>query len=174
MNDIELNAILYYADYLSMKQRSIPVTDTCNYFFVFDVPINSTFLADTYPDFDEQDQFFQQAMQEYQLIKDKFGEEGVMSFVDRICNLKSAGHVNAETMLQCIHQYSSKQVRKDAFNRYYAWKRNKKYKHIIMDENGDPVEEECTKYVVHSERNTKKRQIFKELEEDKRRSSKNS
>ena len=34
MNDIELNAILYYADFLSLKDVSQPVTDNCKYFFV--------------------------------------------------------------------------------------------------------------------------------------------
>ena len=31
MNTIELNAILYYADYLSLRSISTPVTDNCKY-----------------------------------------------------------------------------------------------------------------------------------------------
>lgn len=53
MNDIELNALLYYADYLSLRDTSIPVTDTCNYFFVYGAPVNSTFLLDMMPEYDE-------------------------------------------------------------------------------------------------------------------------
>jgi hypothetical protein len=47
MNDIELNAILYYADFLSLKAINQPVTDNCKYFFVYGVPINSAFIAST-------------------------------------------------------------------------------------------------------------------------------
>lgn len=156
MNDIELNALLYYADYLSLRDESIPVTDSCNYFFIYEVPINSTFLVDLVPEYDPENKYFIQAVQDYQQIKNKFGDDGVNSFVTGICNLKSAGHVNAETMLKCIHQYSYKQERRAAFNKYYKWKKNKKYTHITLNENGDQVETECTKYVAHAERNNKK------------------
>lgn len=157
MNDIELNALLYYADYLSIRDKSIPVTDTCNYFFVYGVPINSTFLLDMMPDYDQENKYFQQAKQEYEIIKNKFGDEGVTSFVDGICNLKSAGHVNGEMMLKCIHQYSQKAERQNALKTYNNWKKNKKYFHVTINENGDPEQTECTKYVAHAERNIKKR-----------------
>ena len=39
MNEIELNAILYYADLLSLKDISIPVTDNCKWFFIHNNPI---------------------------------------------------------------------------------------------------------------------------------------
>lgn len=58
MNKIELNAILYYADFLSMKARSRPVTDNCKYFFVHGVPINSAFILDLEPVYDEEDYYF--------------------------------------------------------------------------------------------------------------------
>ena len=34
MNDMSISAILFYADYMSLKERSIPVTDNCKYFFI--------------------------------------------------------------------------------------------------------------------------------------------
>ena len=43
MNTIELNAILYYADYLSLRSISTPVTDNCKYYFIHNTPINSAY-----------------------------------------------------------------------------------------------------------------------------------
>lgn len=43
---IELNAILYYADYLKLKQESKTVTDNCKYYFIYGSPINSAYLVD--------------------------------------------------------------------------------------------------------------------------------
>lgn len=112
MNKIELNAILYYADFLSLKAVSHPVTDNCKYFFIHGAPINSAFILDLEPLYDEENAYFQQAKAEYTIIRDKFGEEGVESFIDDICSIKACGSVNAEQMLQCIHQYSNKRDRK--------------------------------------------------------------
>lgn len=112
MNLIELNAILYYADFLSLKAKSHPVTDTCKYFFIHGVPINSAYIVDLEPVYDEENEYFQQAKAEYIIIRDKFGEDGVESFIDDICNIRACGSVDAERMLQCIHQFSSKRDRK--------------------------------------------------------------
>jgi hypothetical protein len=46
MNNIELNAVLYYADFLSLKAINQPVTDNCKYFFIHGAPINSLFILD--------------------------------------------------------------------------------------------------------------------------------
>lgn len=43
---IELNAILYYADYLSLKEESKAVTDNCKYYFIYGSPINSAYIVD--------------------------------------------------------------------------------------------------------------------------------
>lgn len=51
-------------------------------------------------------------MAEYTIIKEKYGEEGVESFIDEVCCIKACGCVDAERMLNCIHQYSSKHERK--------------------------------------------------------------
>lgn len=103
MNLIELNAILYYADFLSMKAKSCPVTDNCKYFFIHGAPINSLYILDLEPVYDENNEHYIQAYTEYQAIKSKFGEDGVESFIDDICCIKACGSVNAEQMLKCIH-----------------------------------------------------------------------
>ena len=108
MNDIELNAILYYADFLSLKDVSQPVTDNCKYFFVHGVPVNSLYIIDLEPVYDKNNQYFQQDKDEYEMIKNKFGEEGVESFIEDVCSIRACGSVDAERMLKCIHQYSSK------------------------------------------------------------------
>lgn len=103
MNKIELNAILYYADFLSMKHTSTPVTDNCKYFFIHGAPINSAFILDLEPVYDPTNIYFQQAKTEYEIIKNKFGDEGIESFIDDICCIKACGSVGAEQMLKCIH-----------------------------------------------------------------------
>ena len=152
MNQIELNAILYYADFLSLKAKNQPVTDNCKYFFIHGAPINSAYILNLEPVYDEQNKYFQQARDEYLIIRNKFGEEGVESFIDDICCIKACGSVNAERMLQCIHQFSSKKDRKQAFSTYYDWKNKQVYTHITINEDGDPLERQCTRYVYHAEK----------------------
>ena len=55
-------------------------------------------------------------------------------------------------MLKCIHFYSTKRERKAAFSEYYNWRNSQKYTHITINEDGDPREIECTRYVYHVER----------------------
>ena len=57
MTHIELNAILYYADFLSLKQKGVPVTDNCKYFFIHGCPINSAFIVDLEPEYDKDNEF---------------------------------------------------------------------------------------------------------------------
>ena len=52
MTNIELNAILYYADFLSLQHENYPVTDNCKYFFIHGCPINSAFIVDLEPEYD--------------------------------------------------------------------------------------------------------------------------
>jgi len=61
MNDIELNAILFYADYLSLKGSSQPVTDNCKYFFVYGCPVNSAFILDMEPIYDPENEYYLEA-----------------------------------------------------------------------------------------------------------------
>lgn len=152
MNHIELNAILFYSDFLSLKDISQPVTDNCKYFYIHGMPINSAFILDLEPDFDEQNKYFQQARAEYNIIKDKYGVEGVESFIDDICCIRACGCVDAYRMLNCIHQYSSKHEKKQAFNIYNNWKKQQIFTHMAINEDGEYEETECTKYVYHAEK----------------------
>ena len=152
MNHIELNAILFYSDFLSLKATSQPVTDNCKYFYIHGVPINSAFILNLEPDYDPQNAYFQQAFAEYNIIKEKYGEEGVETFIDDVCCIKACGCVDAERMLNCIHQYSSKHERKQAFNLYNNWRKQQMFLHLTINENGDKEQTECTKYVYHAER----------------------
>ena len=122
MNHVELNAILYYADFLSLKECSQPVTDNCKYFYIHGVPINSAYILDLEPLYDEDNQYYKQAYAEYCTIRDKYGEEGIESFIEDICSIRACGSVDAERMLNCIHQYSTKKEKKQAINAYNAWK----------------------------------------------------
>lgn len=54
----ELNAILFYADLLSLKRRSIPLTDNCKYFYIHGIPINSLYIINIEPVYDENSEFF--------------------------------------------------------------------------------------------------------------------
>lgn len=58
---IEHNAILYYADYLRLKEESKTVTDNCKYYFIYGSPINSAYLVDLQPFYDENDKYYIQA-----------------------------------------------------------------------------------------------------------------
>lgn len=163
MTDIELNAILYYADFLSLKHTNHPVTDNCKYFFIHGCPINSAYIIDLEPEYDPDNQYIAQAMAEYQTIQEKFDGEGAMSFIDDICSIKACGSVDAEAMLKCIHRFSNKYERKQAFGAYNNWKKQQIYSHITFNENGDPQETPCTRYVKHFETSLKRRKLLESL-----------
>lgn len=160
MDLFELNAILYYADFISLREQSIPVTDNCKYFFIHESPINSALIANCTPDVDINNKYYQQAYREYSEIKNKFGNEGVQSYIDNISNLKACGMVDAERMLRCIHQYSDKHERNKAFKKYRDWKKNQTFTHIIKDDDGNEIEQKCSKYVYHYEKSLKEQELL--------------
>ena len=161
MTHIELNAILYYADFLSLKHESHPVTDNCKYFFIHGCPINSAYIVDMEPEYDLDNQYLLQSIQEFQMIADKYEDEGAMSFINDICSIKACGSVDAEQMLKCIHQFSTKPEKKAALNALKNWKKQRFYSHTTLNENGDPQETQCTKYVKHAETSLAKRGLLK-------------
>jgi hypothetical protein len=55
-------------------------------------------------------------------------------------------------MLNCIHQYSGKHEKKQAFNIYNNWKKQQLFTHMTINEDGEYEETECTKYVYHAEK----------------------
>lgn len=111
MNDIEHNAVLYYADMLSLKETSTPVTDNCKYYFIHNAPINSAYIVDLQPIYDKNNVYYRQAIEEFNKLKDKFADKAITDLIGHICNLDAMGTVNAEQMLKCIHQYSSRRER---------------------------------------------------------------
>lgn len=149
INQVELSTILYYADFLSLKHASVPVTDTCKYFFIHGVPMNISFIVGLKPEYKEDNAFFQQSKNEYIMLRDKFGDEGVMSFINNICNLSATGSVNAIQILKCIHFYSNREQRDAAFKKYKQYKRDYKYTMPIKDDDGKEIFIECSKYVAH-------------------------
>lgn len=151
MSNIELNAILYYADYLSLQHTSIPLTDSPTYYFIYKCPINVAFITDSKPVYDPANKWFIKAKNDYNAIKNKFSEDAVTSFIEDICNIQACGVVNWKRMLQYIHQFSSNKERKHAFDTCEEYLKTKRYKHEIVDDNGDPKEEKCNKYVYHAE-----------------------
>ena len=40
MNQFEMSAVLYYADFLSLQYQNKPCTEQCKYFFIHGVPVN--------------------------------------------------------------------------------------------------------------------------------------
>lgn len=173
LNNIEYNAILYYADFLSIKQSYVPITDTCKYFFIHKVPINAAYIAGNEPIFDINSPYYIQAKCEYLVLRDKFGEDGVLSYINNIANLGVAGCVDAIRMLKCVLYYEDRETRREAYKTYYTWRDNQTYTHIIKDDNGDDHEQKCSKYIDHYERMLKKQEVLKSLKlADKRTKSK--
>lgn len=95
MNEVELSAILYYADFLSLQNTCTTVTDSCKYFFIHGCPINMRFIINQKPNYDAENEWFKKSLAEYKMLSDKFGDEGAMSFIENLCNLGVAGSVSA-------------------------------------------------------------------------------
>lgn len=152
---IEQNIILYYADFLSLKKTSTHVTDNCKYYYIYNSPVNLAYLVNSKPFYDEANPYYQQAYIEYTMLKNKVDQDGVLSFVEKICNLAAMGCVDAELMLKQIHQFSNKVERNAAFKDYYKWINTQHYTHLITNNEGDLERQECTRYIAHYEQDTK-------------------
>lgn len=152
MNDISISAILFYADYMSLKERSIPVTDNCKYFFIHQQPVNCAFIAGTQPFYDEDDEYYKQSQFELQKIQDQYNVDGVMSFVNDIGMLQAGGMCDGERLLKYIHQYSTKHDKKAAIKKYNQYMNSLEYTTTTINEDGNPQETKCTRYVAHIEK----------------------
>lgn len=151
LNQIELNAILFYADILSLQDTNTTVTDNCKYFFMYGTPINASFIVNTEPFYDHENEYFKQSIQTYNILKDKYGDEGVLSFINNLCNISVCGCIDAIRMLKCIHQYDEPWERKAAINNYNKWKNGLIYKLNTTNEDGEQEEIECTSYIARLE-----------------------
>lgn len=168
MNEIELNAILYYADYMSLRDEDQPVTDNCKYYYIHGIPINSAFLIDAEPFYDPNNKYFVKAYNEYNMIKNKFGEEGVDSFIEDLCAIRACGTVDAKRMLAYINQYNTKIERKRSYSRYYRWYNNQVYTYLAINEDGEYEEVQCSRDVAYLERRRTGRGFYKGSRIDKK------
>ena len=151
MNEAELSAILYYADLLSMKSTSHPITNNCKYFFVHKTPMHISFIVNQLPQFDKEDQYFQQSLNEYRMLTDKYGNDGAMSFINNLCNLGVAGSVNGLQMLKYIHRYTDKYNKYKAFKEYGQYIKNQKYTFQSRNDDGELETRTCTKYIANDQ-----------------------
>lgn len=153
MNEFEMSSILYYADFLSLQYQDQPCTDSCKYFFIHGVPMNIAYIINQQPVYDINNKWFQKSLKEYSMLKSKYGYDGAQSFLKNICNLGVSGSVNDTQMMKYIHRYDDKRERDNAFEQFKINKNNKKYSHFITNDDGEIVEEQCTKYIAHAEQN---------------------
>ena len=62
MNEIEQllfsNYVLFYADYLSLQKTYTPITDTCKYYYILDCPINTAYIVNLEPVYDENNKYY--------------------------------------------------------------------------------------------------------------------
>lgn len=137
MNLVELNIILYYADYLSLAETSTTVTDNCKYYMIYGSPMNVSYIVNSQPFFDVNNKYYLKALHDYEMIKNKYGDSGLLSFIDNVCNLAALGCINARQMLACIHRYSNKYERKQALDKYNKWISNQIYTHLQINEKGE-------------------------------------
>ena len=165
MNEAELSAILYYADLLSMKSTSHPITNNCKYFFVHKTPMHISFIVNQLPQFDKEDQYFQQSLNEYRMLTDKYGNDGAMSFINNLCNLGVAGSVNGLQMLKYIHRYTDKYNKYKAFKEYGQYIKNQKYTFQSRNDDGELETRPCTKYIANDQisRLTKGSKLYESL-----------
>ena len=152
MNTAELNAILYYADFLSIQEKGTPITDTCKYFFIHGIPVNIAHLAGVEPFYNADNQYFTQSLTEYNLIKNKCGEDGINSFISGICNLSACGMVDGDRMLKVAYRWSPRKRREEAIDKYRKWKDSITYEHITQDEEGRAIITKCGRNTAHHEK----------------------
>ena len=155
LNKVEQNAILYYADFISLQECGLPVTDNCKYFFVYGTPINAACVVDNKPFYDENNKYIKRSIEEYINIRNKFGNDGVLSFVNNICNISACGCVSGKDMLRCIFRYGMKKEKHDAIEKYEKYMKNLKYSHKVKNEEGGSKRVYCSKYVAHLEQSNK-------------------
>lgn len=146
---MNLNAVLFYADYLSLHDLYIPVTDTCKYYIIFGVPINAAFIHGSGPIYDKESKYFKQSADELQKIYKKTGPEGVISFLQNMCNVFSLGNIDGIGMLNCIFYYESRKIKNISRSTYTKYMKSLQYEHQL-EEDGIITTTTNTKYVEHA------------------------
>lgn len=141
--------VLFYADYLSLRETYTPITDNCKYYYIMGMPINCTKMVNSEPVYDVQNQYYVQAYQELTQIRNKVGLQALATFIRDLCNVFALGCINGEQMLKCILCYDSSKLRRKAINKYKQHMKDIQYNHIVKNDDGENISEPCTKYVYH-------------------------
>lgn len=144
------NILLYYADYLALRNKSRHVSDNCKYYYLFGGPINVAYICNNKPFYNEEDQYYQQSVKEITMIINKAGIQEALEFVNALCNVKAMGVIDANLMLKQIHQFSTQIDRSTAFKDYTRWLSTQRYSYLGTNEHGDIVRMPCTRYLAHS------------------------
>lgn len=145
---VSLNAVLYYADYLSLYHTYTPITDTCKYFIIFGAPINAAYITGGSPIYDENNQYFKQALKELCKIQEKAGRSGMISFLQNVCNIFARGCVSGKQLLECIIYYKTKREKREAWAKYNEYMSNIQYD-LQYVEDGETTTINSSKYVKH-------------------------
>lgn len=152
MNEIEQllfsNYVLFYADYLSLRETYLPITDICKYYYLLDCPINAAYVVGLEPVYDVENKYYVQSYGELKQIYDKFNFEALSEFIQNLCNIKAIGVVGGDTILKCILLYEDKKVKKKALAVYFDYINNIEYDQEVV-EDGEVHIEKCSKYVYH-------------------------
>lgn len=151
INQIEYNAILFYSDVLSLEERSIPITFPCKYFYIYNTPMHIDSICGYEVKVGLNNKYFKKAYKTYIILRDKYGEEGIKTFIDNICSISLCGMLDGERMLKCIRQYDDKQSKTNSINKYHRWQSKQTFTHTILDDEDREREVECTKYIKHYE-----------------------
>ena len=114
------------------------------------MPINCTKIVNSEPVYDVQNKYYVQAYQELTQIRNKVGLQALASFIRDLCNVFALGCINGEQMLKCILCYDSSKVRKKAITKYKEYMKNIKYTQNVRDDDGNIIQEPCTKYIYHT------------------------
>lgn len=160
--------VLFYSDVLSLKEKYVSVTDTCKYYIIFGIPVHISYLLGNIPEYDMNNKFYIESEQDINRIIEKFGHEGVQSFIYNLCSVGSMGSINGEQILKCVLYYEDGKVIKKALDTYKNHVKCLKYYQSIKNEDGEDSVEECSKYVFHANKlkiKSKKNGREKEKEE---------
>ena len=141
--------VLFYADYLSLRDTYTPVTDNCKYYYIMGMPINCTKIVNSEPVYDVQNKYYIQAYRELTQIRNKVGLQALATFIRDLCNVFALGCINGEQMLKCILCYDSSKLRRKAINKYKQHMKDIQYNHIVKNDDGENISEPCSKYVYH-------------------------
>lgn len=146
---MNLNAVLFYADYLSLHDLYTPITDTCKYYIIFGMPINAAYIQGSGPIYNKESKYFKQSVDELQKIYKKTGPEGVISFLQNICNVFALGNIDGIKMLNCMFYYENKKIKNISRSTYTKYMKSIRYKHVV-EEDGVETAISNTKYVEHA------------------------